>query len=743
MPNYSNKDLDKFIENPAALRGKYVNLRQKLVDIYEHCFQYNEIILNNPSVSILMQLIRIKLISPLFQLDYKEFGEILNEKLYVSLETKIVNTKLCYISSYNNNVYYFINNNILTSRSLSKNEVLKNISKTEHILAFEKAYNIFCKFLEAFTRDDESKTMKYFMYFIANYKVDKKQPTPDSIWGYLPDPYFAFGISEKITFIPSTNHQANYILIDKESKILFNHDMYSVGSCFFNNFLQLKIKEKDKKAFNNMLILISKIVGKRCKNFSKPSYTIHYDIYDLNNYTYKLQFENSTVDITINDRTFVPDNLTEHQHWNPFRPIGILNSKILQTVTDNYNPETLYQYLHSMAFDALDPHQIDNISKMLTMTLMTSHDEHKVVIVTCNSNNISDIKKFFTGIICSEEAHNLSVIDMNIDIKEITHKDFKNNLCQLSCTNTRAIFFDHFDDKLTKGTLTNLIQAQKDTHMQIMVFQTSRDVSYISNDNFIHINLSDWKKREDIHELDNYNALWGRLYLSLYGLHLIFKEKKDKYRFPLAGENLIIEDSVSIIVRDEIVANIANEFIEKCFIDIDEAKKRKKERRKEIAKIKKENPGASNDTIERLINKTPLFSTYDEDFKVYADTYLDTQCPKSVVSAHTITNKDIKKYIMKNYKKTFKHTQINAMYTGHDNKAMGFQYLSLKEPWEITEKQLMETNINKTPDIDEQIQTKLKNLIEVLPKTIDFSKLIATPPPSIRIKRTPASSDEN
>lgn len=619
-----------------------------------------------------------------------------------------------FISSFNGSIYYCLKDDIYNSNILHKNDVLKGITDNKDKENLNKLYNTLYSLLEFISMN---KIIKYIMFFSSNSQLE---PNLKNLLLCFPDASIYLS-EQKQTFIFSKNGAIRYILLGNKAHALYCDEIFKLDIEFFTRHLQIPIPGKFENDFNNMINIISNEITQKCMKISKPAPTIYYNIYQLlaedPNHIFKLSFNNNCIHISKCSNTLETDKI------EPFRPICIRDSNVLSRVVNGYKPDALYKCLLSIAQDSSDFTQIDNISKALAATLISSIAKRPIVVVSCNNNNIAQSKKFFHSLICSEEAGNISVVDNNYDIKQLNYKNFRNILNKISCTKTRALFVNNSEDNVADVTTEKLLKTSGETNVQIFVFQTSRNVDYIPTDKLIHINLSDWDLKNDISCSRSEDLLWGRLYLSVYGLHLIFNERNNKNKFGLKDVPVENDAMFEGMDQDEIIKKISDEFINCCFVSAKEAATRKKERLTHINKIKKENINCSDELIKNLLEHQPLFSTYDSDFLEYADVYLATQYYKNEITKYKITSKTIKKYIKDNYCKTFPHGTLNISYTKYEARGPGFQMLSIKSPWAEIEKQLKETNVNNTIDIDKKIELQLSNLIEALPKTINFRHL--------------------
>lgn len=396
-------------------------------------------------------------------------------------------------------------------------------------------------------------------------------------------------------------------------------------------------------------------------------------------------------------------------------------------MVNNYRPQLLYSVLLSIARDTFDFKQVNNISKALAMTFVAKISKRPIVVVSCSDTNIVQAKELFKQIICSGENNYLFVVDMGYTLKNMTHKKFEQNIFKMDGTKIKAFFIDNFEDKVPANIKEKIIDILKDAeNIQFFIFQTSKNVDYISTDNLIHINLSDWNCLDNSFLLDTSNALWGRLYLPIYGLHLIVKERKSKQQFLLAESPIedIEEDIFDGMDKDKIIKKISEDFISQCFVSKEEAIERKRKRKKDIATIKTENPAFTDEYIKKQLGDQPLFSTPKDKFLEYANVYLNTQYPQNILKKYDIKDETIFEYIKSTYEDIFSYEPLNLRYTGwNQDRPMGFQLLSIKSPWKEIEKELQESSVNKIIGDDEKIEKQLHNLIEILPKTIDLKPL--------------------
>lgn len=680
------KELKK-VENYIKGEDKYKKLLNKLKKAYTAC-------ITNKS--------------------YTKFNQFAKFLIYVTY-SGVYNQESEYsTTAFKGSLYYCMKLDIYNAHTLRKNDVLKGITENKDKEELVKLYDTLCNFLELISTNT---IIKYIMFFSSNSQT--KYDMADLLL-FLPNIYILLNAQE-YTFILSLNQSVRYISFENQAYALYCDELFKFDVDFFAKCLRIPIPAKFKSDLNNMINIMSDEIIQRCKKVSKPEPTIYYNVYQspstVSNHIFKLSFDNNCISIS------KCSNALETDKIEPFRPICIRDSNVLFQVVNGYKPNTLYKYLLSIAMDSSDFAQINNISKALAMTMISSISKRQIVVVSCNDNNILQAKEFFCRLIRSEEADNISVINNDDDIKQLSYKNFRNTLNKISYTKTRAVFINNSKDSVTDGTKEKLLQILSETNVQIFIFQTSKKIDYIPADRLIHINLSDWELKNDISCLVSGDLLWGRLYLSVYGLHLIFNERNNKNKFGIkdvSAENDVVFEGMD---QDEIIKKISDEFITRCFVSKEEAEVRKKERHAYIDKIKKENTDWSDELIKNRLEQQPLFSTYNSDFLEYANVYLATQYYKNEINKYNITSKTIKKYVKDNYKETFPYSTLNISYTKYNERKKGFDKLSIKRPWVEIEKQLKETNVNNPIGTDKKIELQLSNLIEALPYTIDFRHL--------------------
>lgn len=272
--------------------------------------------------------------------------------------------------------------------------------------------------------------------------------------------------------------------------------------------------------------------------------------------------------------------------------------------------------------------------------------------------------------------------------------------------------------------------------MQTFIFQLDTIESTFPQKDCIHLDLSKWIPPENCTFSAN-DALWAKIYLPIYGLHILFKDRKNtnKFDFPdiFESKKTIFED------RDNVIKKMCSDFIKRYFVSVDEALKRKKNRRAAIREIRSKNPGCTDELIIKQLDKSLEFSTFGEDFETYAKLYLDTQYTPSLLEQYNITAEDIKD-CLKNMK-TFKYDDVYMTHTGksYERKA-GFYYLSLIEPWEITKQRMLDTHVQPEENdvISNDMNMAIQKLIDILPSVVDMKPLSKCVPFLVRL----VTSDE-
>lgn len=711
---------------PHPLKTSETSPNAKLISdlkLVEQNYRYNEKLIN---------LIN-NITKALNNIQNVQFNDCIDTTLLISISKYIKNSVKCnlYLTSFDGNIYYSYSNILKEYVYLDKQEIFKSVKDPEHKNLLDELYASVCDYLN-FTNPDD-----YINHYIHLYynRTDVFYNNC-GLWNYFPE-YVPSLNENDVPYIINRLGTAKYLLLNNNPKILICDELFDLDADFFYNCMQFKVSEKFKNTFEKMISLLYQRVYKTCKNYNKPAYTIFYNIYNLEGliyphslaavypeFRYKLEFEDNTIKLSeyIDSLTPTSSTWTPPNSIQPFRPIGIVDTKTLYTTVNGYNPQKLYNYLYSIVDSSSDICQIDNISIALAMSLMSHISKRKIVVVTCSQDNISHAKAFFKGIICAQEANNTAVIDIGYELKHLRRKKFREKLHKLYGTKEKVLFIDNIDKPVSNPSDNNISEVLSEHNMQIIIFQTSRIIDYIANNSYIHINMSDWEPPTEKYDLNSEDELWAKLYLSVYGLHLIFNSRKSNMQFSLAKE-IPKEDTDAFdeISEKEIIEKITNDFLNRCFVSKSEAEERQELRKKCINQIKQENPGASDDLIISKLDKRLWYSTYYDDFLKYADVFLETQYSKKLISKYQITSKTLKKYLSK-ADNTFKYGKLNSKYTGHDA-AYGFMLLALKDTWEIVEKELQNTNVNTDANIENKISQKLDYLIESLPNTIDFRPL--------------------
>ena len=611
------------------------------------------------------------------------------------------------------------------------NNVTNGVDGDNNKKALNKLYKSFYNELEKIGKEDiYTICLKYYLFFSNNafkYPVLNKL-----LWRFPNVEYFANNLINN--YIPSYNKHICYFSSKNTSYVSVYGDILKLDIDFYCKFLGINIPEKYISDLKKMINVMTKVIQNHCCEPPQPDTTFYYCVYTdyLNEnlshemrHMHKLEFSNKSVRLTD------CENLQQSGKIQMFNSIDMIENGCLHDVVNNYNPQLLYSVLISIVRYTSDFGQVDNISKALAMTFVAKISKRPIVVVSCSDTNIVQAKELFKQIICSGENNYLFVVDMGYTLKNMTHKKFEQNIFKMDDTKIKAFFIDNFEDKVPANIKEKIIDILKDAgNIQFFIFQTSKNVDYIPTDNLIHINLSDWNCLDNSFLLDTSNALWGRLYLPIYGLHLIFKERNSKRQFLLAESPIedikedIEEDIFDGMDKDKIIKKMSEDFISRCFVSREEAIERKRKRKKDIATIKTENPAFTDEYIKKRLGDQPLFSTPKDKFLEYANVYLNTQYPQNILKKYDIKNETIFEYIKSTYEDIFSYEPLNLRYTGwNQDRPMGFQLLGIKSPWKEIEKELQESNVNKIIGDDEKIEKQLHNLIEILPKTIDLKPL--------------------
>ena len=623
-----------------------------------------------------------------------------------------------------------IEHNMFNPIAFDINNVTNDVDGDNNKKALNKLYKSFYNELEKIGKEDiYTMCLKYYLFF-SNNAI--KYPALNNLLWCFPDIHY-FIDNNIYTYIPSYDWQIYYFTSKNKSYVSVYGDILKLDIDFYCKFCGINIPEKYMSDLKNLINIMSKGISTNCCEPPQPDTTFYYcvytDFFDGNpplevRHMHKLEFSNESVKLSD------CENLQQSGKIKTFKSIDLFENGCLYDMVNNYRPKLLYSVLLSIARDTLDFNQVGNISKALAMTFVAKISKRPIVVVSCSDTNIVQAKEFFKKIICSGENNYSFVVDMGYTLKDITHKKFEQNLFKMDNTKIKAFFIDNFEDNVSANIKEKIIGILNNVkNIQFFIFQTLKNVDYIPTDNLIHINLSDWNCLDNPFSLDTPNALWSKLYLPIYGLHLIFRERKSKQQFLLSGSPIegTEEDVFTGMSRDEIIKKISDDFINRCFVSREEAEERKQKRKSEIAAIKAKNSNCTDEYIKEKLGDQPLFSTPIDKFLLYAETYLNTQYSNNTLAKYNITKETIKKYIKNSYKETFNYHTANLSYTEYTDRVQAFQFLSIKKPWSELEKELRESSVNKVIDNDEKIEKQLQNLIDSLPKTIDLKPLSRFP----------------
>lgn len=611
---------------------------------------------------------------------------------------------------YKNNLYYYFNTQYAIVSEINKNVIIKKITEESIRKKFEKLFNIIYDYLET-NKHDISVIYIYLCYIARN------NANINNLLISFPD--FISNTATNQTCIRSFSNQFIYKLYNHTAMISFNgyNEMFPFNLDFFIRHMYISIESQYEEDVTTFISLLKKHIKTSCINHSTPQSTIYYDIYKSGVMTqnYKLEVQNSTCILKS-----ISDSINEQSNHTlePFRPICLYNNSALHTVVNNHSPKTLYTYLISMCSNKPT---LDTIIKIITTSLMSINIKRKVAIITCNEKNVDSVKMFFKKILTINDNTYKAVIDEGFDAINLNKPGFKEELRALNYSNAKALFLSNTREKFSVNKLSGIIEKAKPLLMQTFIFQLDTIESTFSQKDCLHLDLSRWIPPENCTFSDN-DALWAKIYLPIYGLHILFKDRKNtnKFDFPdvFESKKIIFEE------RDNIIQKLCSDFIGRYFVSADKAQKRKHERKAAIQDIKKQNPGCTDEIIIKQLDKSLEFSTFDEDFETYTQLYLDTQCSSTVIEQYKITVTDIKKCLID--KQTFRHCEVSVMYTGKNYfKKMGFKYLSLIEPWEITKQKMLDNRIQPEENdvTSNDMEIAIQKLIDILPSVIDMKPL--------------------
>lgn len=629
------------------------------------------------------------------------FDETLNSWLNVA--NNILFYNLIVLRAYNKKLYSMLGTHCKNDiTSLILNNFDQDIAN-----AFDKLFDCLYRYIDSFESLKDSTMYSWILRDIEPNTYNQLYVTtiPIKIQSYSsPQGTIIHSVVHPASYLPNDNtkpcailsvsNNITYGVINRKAIICYNNDIYELNADTINKLFFIKAKHNE--ILKKYVQCLKKELELTClslniKDFEKTRPYFKYLYYNNSGYCFK------PCQGKINFVSLATSAL--------FKPI-IIDKISIKTLKNSYIPQALCKPLQVISNNNYSV--INTMAKLFADCLLPYPQSHKLYIIKTRNEHDTEIIKCFINRILSygNGPHDsVCVIDKNQSINDVCRK-YK-QLDELKYTRIYAMFMKRgkkpLDTQLSiylSNLLKNTSNNSKNTivnNIQPILFQTNDDISDLPPELVEFIDLSDSQLDDRICMLSVEDCCWTRLYLSLYGLHLILEKQKSVHNFNLGCQLTPIsryDDPTS--TRKNIIENIKNRFISEYFLSKQENEKRKSERAKRILELKKEH-GKSESARSIIIlelSKTPLYTTRDE-LERYIEEYLETQYKPTFLSANNISRKDILKSVQSEYA----YTKTNIEYT-MSKKYRVFKDLSLKEPWLKTEAKMEQTNINTSENSD-------------------------------------------
>lgn len=500
-----------------------------------------------------------------------------------------------------------------------------------------------------------------------------------------------------------TIYGTKYRVINGKTVFLFDDELYELNIDTLKRLL--KINNNSDDILNKYIKCLNKEIQLSC-----CSIPLSKDIRPLFKYLYPGQkqymliLDQGKASVSLHDDTIF------------YKPIH-LNESDLQAIRNGYTLDAICRCLQVISNNNYTI--IAAFAKLLADCLLPYPQSKKIYVVNVKNECDIEIIKNFIKRILSHGNGSTCVIDKNLTINEVC-KNYA-LLDELKYTRLYALFLEQGSSEINAQQMlliynlitktSNNAKNSNKNNIQPILFQSTGEIpEFIKPKNIEYIDVSMSQLDEQINNLSSEECCWIRLYLSLYGLHLILKSQKSNLNFDLGCKLEVSptkkgfsETSIYCASREEFISCITSDFLERYFVSVEEAGRRKAERTKRIKDIKKQykdSPNLYNILTEKL-SAYPLFETTKNDLEIYIKTYIETQCESSLIIHFKVTEKDIYQKIISN--EIYKVGEINAQYAGQDHGkklGRGIQNLSIKELWPITKAKMEQTNINTAEDSD-------------------------------------------
>lgn len=620
--------------------------------------------------------------------------------------------------------------------------------------AYTTLYNCFCDSIKLI---QNNKLLSYTLYILYNY--DNIPLKNIRLYDILPIPDII--ITANTFYLPCSDPFIKYILLGKKPMIISGYEMYGVYP-FFKK--QPDIPQKLANIMPEYIELLCNHIKTHCIQYTCPEYSIYLAlhnspfIYPESSEQYqspecvKISFKDHSVSAEMliftdnstskdnsksennrasEDNSKSKDNNTpQRQYLEPFRQFHVHKFHFIPVIS-NYRPTSLCQCLCSMCNDAVDISIVDEISMLLASCTVNKLTHRKITIISCNKDNMYTVKTLFKNIISSLSMDNNIIIDRSdkedspLTLQEFSSSIIVDKLKENNYSFIRAYFIENnSDDNLSKYKQNNLNEATSKLLAPIIIFQPFYNVSYLTPSSYNRIDLSEWVPNNNA-TLPRYDRIWAMIYLSIYGLSLIFKKRKNEFQFTVTSKD---DNTDELPTQDEntIISELSENFISQYFVDTDTAEARKKERKKQAQEYKDANPNLTSEELNTLLTaelaKIPLFSTFVSDFKEYAKYYIESQLTPSQIDQYNITSDRILNYVKTNM--GYEAKSSNIKYVKNKRGTLILDKLSLKDTWEKTREEIDKARkVQPSMSQSDECLKKIEKLVDDLIRNIDFSKI--------------------
>ncbi|MBQ3161992.1 MAG: hypothetical protein IJC04_07690 [Oscillospiraceae bacterium] len=389
-------------------------------------------------------------------------------------------------------------------------------------------------------------------------------------------------------------------------------------------------------------------------------------------------------------------------------------------------PEQVYSNFADMVLER-NIKFIDKFCTAMTMCMMPINVVKKLIIIKTDTNHTAEIMwKNLTKIdsfgSTTPLVKNENNYHADIPLERLCTEAMLKKLSMLQNNGLKCIYVNAASRNLLKAEREILIEIIKHTDVQVVVFQQDESTHKFDEKDYIYLDLS--KGYPDFCSKEyNVDLVWTKIHLSIYGLHCIWKSKGNPDALCLNSSQIFktkTKKQPDIIPGCQL-KDFTQQFLNKYFVPVEEAEKRRKERATKAKALKRKYKHLSADEATAVITKElsdcMLGTTYRDDFLKYADMYIKNNLTKEQANNNGITPKAMLDYLR--YNSEFSYGEITAFYTGR-KRGYGFLNLSLKKPWDekIIEKQI---ETPQTAAVDNSDTEKMNRFYQMLHDYVDFS----------------------